>query len=114
MPTLVDGGDSRVHNHHRETLEVMCNLFASYTGLSKLLVSDNSPQFTSLEFELCIRENGIKHIKSSPYHPASNVEAERFVQSFKHTLKAAKNDPGSLNQKLARFLLANRNTPNAT
>ena len=60
-----------------------------------------------------MRENGIKHIKSSPYHPASNGEAERFVQTFKHTLKAAKNDPRSLNTKLARFLLAFRNTPNA-
>ena len=50
---------------------------------------------------------------SSPYHPASNGEAERFVQTFKHALKAAKNDPGSLNTKLARLLLAYRNTPNA-
>ena len=60
----------------------------------------DSPQFTSSEFELCMRENGIKHIKSSPYHPASNGEAERFVQTFKHTLKAAKNDPRSLNTKI--------------
>ena len=73
------------------------------------LESDNGPQFSSSEFELCMRENGIKHIKSSPYHPASNGEAERFVQTFKHALKAAKNDPGSLNQKLARFMLAYRN-----
>ena len=78
------------------------------------LESDNGPQFTSSEFELCMRENGIKRIKSSPYHPAPNGEAERFVQTFKHALKAAKNDPGSLYQKLARFMLAYRNTPNAT
>ena len=61
-----------------------------------------------------MRENGIKHIKSSPYHLVSNGEAERFVQTFKHALKAAKNDPGYLNTKLARFLLAYRNTPNVT
>lgn len=95
------------------TLEVLHNLFTSY-GLPEQLVSDNGPQFTSSELELCMRENGIKHIKSSPYHLASNGEAERFVQTFKHALKAAKNDPGSLNTKLARFLLAYRNTTNAT
>lgn len=96
-----------------KTLEVLHNLFTSY-GLPEQLVSDNDPQFTSSELELCMRENGIKHIKSSPYHLASNGEAERFVQTFKHALKAAKNDPGSLNTKLARFLLAYRNTTNAT
>ena len=96
-----------------KTLEVLCNLLASY-GLPEQLVSNNGPQFTSSDFELCMAENGIKHIKIFAYHSASNGEAERFVQTFKHTLKAAKNDPGSLNQKLARFLLAYRNTPNTT
>ena len=44
-----------------KTLEVLRNLFAAY-GLPEQLVSDNSPQFTSSEFELCMRANGIKHI----------------------------------------------------
>ena len=35
-----------------KTLEVLRNLFASY-GLPEQLVSDNSPQFTSSDFELC-------------------------------------------------------------
>ena len=61
-----------------KTLEVLHNLFTSY-GLPEQLVSDNDPQFTSSELELCMRENGIKHIKSSPYHLTSNGEAERFV-----------------------------------
>lgn len=53
------------------------------------------PQFTSSEFESCMKGNGIKHIHTSPYHPASNGEAERFVQTFKHLMKANKNDPGT-------------------
>ena len=88
-------------------------MFVRY-GLPEQLVSDNGPQFTSTDFEWCMKQNGIKHIKTSPYHPASNGEAERFVQTFKRSLKASKNDPGSLQVKLARFLLTCRNTPNGT
>ena len=74
-----------------KTLEVLRNLFASYR-LPEQIVSDNGPQFTSHEFELCMKANGIKHIKTSPYHPASNGEAERFVQTFKQAMRAGKSD----------------------
>ena len=87
-----------------KTLEVLCNLFASY-GLPEQIVSDNEPQFTSHEFELCMKANGIKHIRTSPYHLASNGEAERFIQMFKQAMRAGKSDTGSLNLMLARFLL---------
>ena len=72
--------------------------------LNNLSPSDNRPQFISLEFERFMKENGIKQIRTLPYHPASNGEAERFVQTFKHSLKVSKNDSGSLSTKLSRFL----------
>ena len=78
------------------------------------LLRTMDPQFTALEFELCMKANGVKHIKTSPYHPSSNGEAERFVQVFKHALKAGEDDPGTLNLKLSRFLLVHRNTPSST
>ena len=96
-----------------KTLEVLRSVFARY-GLPKQLVSDNGPQFTAREFEECMRQNGIKHLKSAPYHPASNGEAERFVQTFKRSLRAGRGDPGTVPQKLAQFLLTYRTTPNAT
>ena len=96
-----------------KTLDALRTLFAAY-GLPEQLVSDNGPQFTSVEFEQCMKLNGIKHIKVAPYHPSSNGAAERCVQTFKHAMKAAKKDEGSLNVKVARFLLAYRNVPNAT
>lgn len=76
-----------------KTLEVLHNLFTAY-GLPELLqlVSDNGPQFTSSEFESCMRANSIKHIWTSPYHPASSGEAERFVQTFKHAMRAGEKD----------------------
>ena len=77
------------------------------------IVSDNGPQFVSEQFTQFLRQNGIKHIKSSPYHPLTNGQTERFIQTFKKALKAGK-DEGSLKQRLARFLLSYRTAPHAT
>ena len=54
-----------------KTIEVLRGYFATW-GLPDELVSDNGPQFVSVEFETFLRNNGVKHIKSSPYHPQSN------------------------------------------
>ena len=96
-----------------KTIEMLRNMFARY-GLPDQIVSDNGPQFTSTEFATFIKRNGVKHIRTAPYHPASNGEAERFVQTFKHSLKASKNETGTLNEKLNCFLLRYRNTPSST
>ena len=74
----------------------------------------NGTQFTLAELDDFLRHNGIKHTKLAPYHLATNGEAERFVQTFKQAMKAAKLDPGTLDTKLARFLLSYHSTPNAT
>lgn len=95
------------------TIDVLRTIF-SRNGLPVTIVSDNGPQFTSREFEEFLNANGIKHIKTSPYHPSSNGLAERFVQTFKQAMKCSKNDTGSIERKLANFLLAYRNTAHAT
>jgi len=83
-------------------------------GLPCQIVSDNRAQFTLYHFTEFLKQNGIKHICSAPYHPATNGEAELFVQTFKHAMKAAKYDSGSFDTKLATFLLMYRNTLNST
>ena len=95
-----------------KTIEKLQNLFARY-GVPAQLVSDNGPQFKSEEFQLFLKRNGIKHITSAPYHPASNGLAERCVQSFKSAMKS-ETEVKPLNIKLAKFLLAYRNTPHST
>jgi len=70
------------------TIEELRKLFATH-GLPEQLVSDNGSQFTPDEFRTFTRKNGIKHIRSAPYHPATNGSAERFVQTFKQALRAA-------------------------
>lgn len=80
-------------------------------GIPETIVSDNGPQFTSAEFQKFCRSNGIRHTTSSPYHPRSNGEAERFVKTFKQSLQKSKEDP---NCALASFLLHYRVTPHST
>ena len=73
------------------TIDVLRSLFARY-GLQEQLVSYNGSQFTSGEFEQFTRANGIRHIKSAPYHAASNGQVERFIQTIKHSLRASERD----------------------
>ena len=78
------------------------------------LVFNNGPQFKSSDFIHFLHSNGIKHIWSAPYHPSSNGQVERFVQTLKRNLKASKGDGRSLPCRLAEFLLSYRVTPPAT
>ena len=45
-------------------------------------------------------KNGIVHLRSIPFHAATNGEAERFAQTFKNSLKTGQSDKGTLIQKL--------------
>ncbi|CAB4004600.1 PREDICTED: uncharacterized protein K02A2.6-like, partial [Paramuricea clavata] len=77
-----------------KTVEALQTVFAR-NGLPKLLVSDNGPQFTAEEFQLFLKKNGVKHVTSAPYHPATNGLAERFIQTMKQSLTSMKEDLGS-------------------
>ena len=65
-----------------ETAKVLLSIFSRH-GLPDKLVSDNGPEFTSDEFKEFKTNCGILHIKTAPYHPQTNGEAEPFVQTFK-------------------------------
>ena len=95
------------------TIMVLRHLFAKY-GIPEQLVSDNGSQFTSDEFAEFLRANGVKHIRSAPYHPASNGAAERFVRTFKTAMKAGHQQKLSTHHRLENFLLTYRSTPHAT
>ena len=96
-----------------KTIGALRDIFARF-GIPHHLVSDNGPQFTSEEFQKFLASNGIKHIRCSPYHPASNGAVERLVQTVKRALRASREAGLSLEQSLAAFLLQYRTTPHAT
>ena len=58
-----------------------------------------------------MRSNGIKEIRSAPYHPATNGIAEQFVQTFKKALRAVLTEKKTIFRKLTKFLLACRRIP---
>ncbi|XP_055543122.1 uncharacterized protein K02A2.6-like [Wyeomyia smithii] len=84
-----------------ESTENMCRDIFGTFGIPSVLVS---VQFTSETFQLFLRMNGIIHKMGAPYHPASNGQAERYVQTFKQKLKALKCSKSQINPELANVL----------
>jgi len=95
------------------TVNILRDIFSRF-GLPRILVSDNGPQFKSYEFGKFLKSNGVHHKCSAPYHPATNGQAERFVQIMKNSLRAMESEPGDVSVKLNRFLLQYRITPHST
>lgn len=65
-------------------------------------------------FQRFTSSNNIKHIKSSPYHPATNGLAERFVQTLKQALRVSRKDNRFLQHRLASFLMNYSNARHST
>ncbi|XP_055913593.1 uncharacterized protein K02A2.6-like [Eupeodes corollae] len=93
------------------TISILKGIFA-LEGLPDTIVSDNGRQFVSHEFEQFCSSNGIQHLTSAPFHPASNGEAERFVRTFKTSLKKIMEGGEDLNNALLHHLSTFRSTPN--
>lgn len=94
-------------------IAVLRDLWAKF-GLPKQTVSDNGPPFSSAEFQNFTSRNGIEHIFSAPYHPASNGAAEGAVKICKRAIKKAMSQNQDVHTALCRFLLAYRNTEHST
>ena len=95
------------------TIEVLRDLVARF-GIPEQFVSDKSAQFVSEEFQAFVRSNGIRHITSILYHPATNGLAKRAVQTFQQAFRSMHQSSKPVNEKLAKFFIAYRNTPHST
>nr|VZI02168.1 unnamed protein product [Spirometra erinaceieuropaei] len=67
--------------------------------------------FLSSTFEDFCRQHNIQHLRSPPYHPQSNGQAERFVDTFKRALLKARGE-GTTDEIVQAFLFSYRTTPN--
>nr|XP_022908340.1 uncharacterized protein K02A2.6-like [Onthophagus taurus] len=93
-----------------KTIEMLREIFARF-GLPYTLVSDNGTNFKSREFKEFLKSNGIVHKVTAPYHPATNGQAERYVQSIKRTLRNQVREGTDFKLSLQRFLMQYRKTP---
>ena len=94
------------------TINALSKIFATH-GLPERIHMDNGPQFSSVEFSKFCRANGIVHSFSAPYHPSTNGEAERFVQTFKRAMKCSESNSRDVSFNISKFLLNYRNTPHS-
>ena len=96
------------------TLKMLRETVARF-GLPSVIVTDNDPSFVSQEFEEFCRLNGIIHKTSPPYHPASNGQVERYVQTMKQAIKKIRyNSNVDLHTALQQFLFKQRMVMNST
>lgn len=87
--------------------------FISRFGQPHTFVSDNGTAFTSHEFQNFCKLNGIVHMTSPPYHPASNGQAESFVKIIKKGIKSSINSFSNVRiarMKLLKYLFDYRNS----
>lgn len=79
-------------------------------GLPEFIISDNGLAFTGQEFKEFIIKNNIEHITGAPYHPATNGQVERMIQTIKLKLKKQSDMPWA--ERVAKMLFQMRTAPN--
>ena len=92
------------------TIQSLRTIFSTH-GLPEVIMSDNGAPFVSAEFKEFLSKNEIRHT-TTPYHPKSNGQVERCVQTLKQVLK--KSTDSSLQTKISCFLFKYRVTPHVT
>jgi len=84
----------------------------SHFGFAREILSDCRTQFMSQLTKVFLEEFGIKHIRTSPYHPATNGSCERFNYTLKSMLRAVAEDfSDSSDQTLPWIVFAYREIP---
>ncbi|CAI2737207.1 unnamed protein product, partial [Dicrocoelium dendriticum] len=79
-------------------------------GCPETIVTDNGTQFTSATFTEFCRKCAVQYVRSPPFHPQSNGQAERFVNRLKRALYKSKGE-GRTEEVVDQFLFLHRSTP---
>ena len=78
-----------IDNINRATSQTVCTspkcMFSRY-GVPDIVISDNGPQFTALEFSEFSKKWAFKHITFSLHYPQYNGKTENAVKTVKHLL----------------------------
>ena len=82
----------------------------------EILISDRGAEFNSKVFDDYLKAVGVKHHKTTPYHPQSNGKTERFNRTFKQIVnKLVNNRRDNWEEQLGVALTAyNKSTSSTT
>ncbi|XP_064479116.1 uncharacterized protein K02A2.6-like [Ornithodoros turicata] len=78
------------------------------------IVTDNGCQFISHEFRAFLEERGIRHIRSSVYHPQGNGMIERFNKVLKCFVQVAQLESRPIKEAVQEYIGVYRATPHAS
>ncbi|RVE41173.1 hypothetical protein evm_014177 [Chilo suppressalis] len=95
------------------TIEVLDKVFTTF-GYPRILTSDNGTQFVNPKFNEYLKMHAIIHKRSAPYHPATNGQVERYVQTLKNKLRCLKTSKRTMQAKVNEILFQYRITPHST
>lgn len=97
-----------------ETSKQLSSLFALY-GVPDTVVSDNGRQFKSDLFNRFLKSQGVRfHKFSAPYHPSTNGQVERYVQTIKQAILNLKTTASNLQFMINCFLQRYHRAPHPT
>ena len=94
-----------------KVVKVLIEYFTRY-GLPEVVQSDCGTNFTSKLFKDKMKELGVRHVTSSPYHPESQGAIERFHQTLKTMLKKYCEEETEWDRDMPYLLFAIRSIPN--
>ena len=95
------------------TIKKLQQIFATH-GLPLQIVTNNGPQFVADKFQQFCLSRGIQYTTTTPYHPRSNGEVKRLVQTFKAAVdKANPKNITELQDCVVNFLACYRSTPHS-
>ena len=92
--------------------EKLIEVFTRY-GIPEELLSDRGSNFLAKVTTELMKKLGVKHIKTSPYHPQTNGTLERFHSTLKQMLRKTCKDVKDWDQWIPYLLFAYRETPHA-
>ncbi|XP_045536272.1 uncharacterized protein K02A2.6-like [Papilio machaon] len=108
--------DMNANTTSNAVIERFYEYIARY-GIPNTIVSDNGPSFASQEFSRFCLGNGIKHLTTPAYHPASNGQAESMVKVVKKGIKSSVMSSRTVKEcklRLLKFLFDYRNSIHST